>query len=977
MEADKLPFSRFKRIRTPKRFSLFYSLLVALGLACAWYVFSRQADLVSGAFFDPFPPSNWSGYLLATFGTAFAWIVVHGAYTNSFGLSLKSISLKDMQIAPAEANEDSILNRHLDEILYFFQSTEYDLVVIEDLDPFEDPDIFVTLREINGLINASKGTGRRVRFLYALRDDIFQNTDRTKFFEFIIPIVPIINHSNSIDKVLEQGRRIDLEARLDRRFLREVSRYLTDLRLIRNVFNEYVVYAANVRADRDAPLDPNKMLALLIYKNVLPKDFAALHRQEGVLSRVLGRYEDYVAKIEADIREQIEEMENDLAVGEAQALRDQTDLRKVYAMAIVSRIPAGNHVLHTSIGNIGLGTLADSDALETIIAQKLVSVSGTYMSRDTVHFRDLEESVDPTRSFKERVADLDRKSSKFKAGAEKRLRELKSELASLRTRRFNEVVRESQELIDQLFSEVSDNRELLKYLILEGYLDDTYYQYTSLFHGGRLSPNDNNFLIQIRGYTNPSPDFPIDNAAEVIASMRAEDFRHRYVLNRFLVDHFLTHPLEYGDRIRDAVEFIASHFEECGDFFRSYYARGLRVRELTQAMAPRWPDFAAAALEAPDGTTHAARVLAYVPDQALTVASSAMALRTKLSDNLRSIAGEGIDFDVDRLRALNIQVSDVASLEDVPDLRSYVAQEGLYRISVDNIRHIVKEVVGWRNVGDLETSHYSTLRKIGDSALLDRIDADFPSYISMLLSIEGNIAEDVAAISSIMGREDVDQEIRTQFLERQTTSLPSLDCVPASFHRFMLEGQHVEPSWENCFQFMASEAYDPDVFTSYLGDPETAASLSRQPIPSGETLAPLREFVFENDALDAEVYRAYVRQTSGTLIEFPDVDDSKLNILIEERKVSFTPSTFASLDDENLQVLFIATNFPSYEAEPEQYSINDDFRAKLLYSRLSDAQKLGLDDFYLDNSRPFGAHSSFSRPVCPCPRHRSASCGRG
>ena len=61
---------------------------------------------------------------------------------------------------------------------------------------------------INSLVNGNVGVRRKVRFLYALRDDMFSNTDRTKFFEFIIPVVPIINSSNSIDMVLKQGKRL-------------------------------------------------------------------------------------------------------------------------------------------------------------------------------------------------------------------------------------------------------------------------------------------------------------------------------------------------------------------------------------------------------------------------------------------------------------------------------------------------------------------------------------------------------------------------------------------------------------------------------------------------------------------------------------------------------------------------------------------------------------------------------------------------
>ena len=71
---------------------------------------------------------------------------------------------------------------------------------------------------------------------------MFDNTDRTKFFEFIVPVVPIINHSNSIDMVLRQGERLPIVRGLNEQFLRDVSLHLNDLRLIRNIFNEYAIY---------------------------------------------------------------------------------------------------------------------------------------------------------------------------------------------------------------------------------------------------------------------------------------------------------------------------------------------------------------------------------------------------------------------------------------------------------------------------------------------------------------------------------------------------------------------------------------------------------------------------------------------------------------------------------------------------------------------------------------------------------------
>jgi hypothetical protein len=116
------------------------------GVLSLWYVFDQRESIINGSFFDPLALNNWLNLSSFAMATIFLWMTLHHFYVASFGLALKSVSLKNIEISPVAANQESILNRHLDEIIYFFQSTDYDLVVIEDLDRFEDAQIFATLR---------------------------------------------------------------------------------------------------------------------------------------------------------------------------------------------------------------------------------------------------------------------------------------------------------------------------------------------------------------------------------------------------------------------------------------------------------------------------------------------------------------------------------------------------------------------------------------------------------------------------------------------------------------------------------------------------------------------------------------------------------------------------------------------------------------------------------------------------------------
>jgi len=420
-DANRLPLSRFKRLQSPGRWSKFASLFIVVGVVACWHLIGKRDSIMTGTFFVPLDWTNWLNFLTLGIGGSFVWSVFHHIYIASFGISLKSISLKDIEITPKAASEESILNRHLDEIIYFFQSTKYDLVVIEDLDRFNNSDIFVTLREINSLINANVGVKRPVRFLYALRDDMFMNTDRTKFFEFIIPVIPIINSSNSIDKMIEHSKRLSLESKLNLQFLREVSRYLNDLRLIQNIFNEYAIYVDNLETEYEGNLDANKLLAILIYKNVFPSDFEKLHREKGYLAEVLHGHSRYVAASEARCKAEIARLESLLDASSRQLPNDLHELRSIYAMAIVETLPEGARNLSLDQNTvIPIAALANADHMAAILASDQLRYISPQNYWQSLSIKELMEKVDANRTFSERRDEVERKSASFRDDAQKK-----------------------------------------------------------------------------------------------------------------------------------------------------------------------------------------------------------------------------------------------------------------------------------------------------------------------------------------------------------------------------------------------------------------------------------------------------------------------------------------------------------------------------------------------------------------------------
>lgn len=947
-DANKLPLSRFKRIQSPGVGSIFKSLFIMIGILALWYVFHQREDIISGTFFVPLSLSNWHNLGILMLAATFLWVTLHHFYVASFGLSLKSISLKDVEIKPAHDDQASILNRHLDEIVYFFQSTAYDLVIIEDLDRFNNADIFVTLREINSLVNENAGVKRTIRFLYALRDDMFVNTDRTKFFEFIIPVIPIINTSNSIDMVLEQGRRLELDGRLDRQFLREVSRYLNDLRLIQNIFNEYAIYVANLETDGENLLDANKLLAILIYKNVYPRDFERLHRGAGTLAGILNRKEQLIGDGETLYRKEITELEQGIATAERQTPSDLRELRQIYAMALIEKLPANVISVRHDPGEwTALPQLVGDDVFEQLIdAPRLLCRYTNH--QQWVDVSKLQSEVDSQKPFQQRKEEIESKAADNKSKSLRRISELRSKIATLRTTKLNELLRLNADRVQDLFKDFGENGngELARFLILEGHLDDTYYQYTSLFHSGRLSPNDNKFLIQIRAFITPEPDFPLDNPKEVIAAMRDEDFRQSYVLNVKLVDGLLSDRSRYLDQTQKFFEFLSSEFESCEGFFDAYYTSGSHVVGLLSGLVDTWKGLVPTAIAGPNNISHVTQLVSNLPESLLeALAWDFEELPEFVSANLPEILVNSPELAPERLGCLDFEVKDLAAIKDHFEIVHFMFDEGLFELTIANLEYVYQAILGEKDLEPLRERNFTAIRSKNNATLMKRVERDFDRYVrDILLELQGNSKEDVPAILDVVRHDTLDQDDLREFLARQTTLLPILEHVPKRLHAMLFKLNMIEPTWKNCLAFIKGEGFEAESLAGYLDRDVVRAAILEHPIPSDTDSLPLRQFLFNAGSLSDAAYREYAQALPKSFNTLPKgLEPTKLSILIDEGKITFTKESLDALaDDRDLQVLFVAANIDTYLASPDNFALDDGFREELLRSEINNVAKLGI-----------------------------------
>ena len=95
---------------------------------------------------------------------------------------------------------------------------------------------------INKIFRRKEKQYKPLRFFYLLRDDVFVTKDRTKFFDYIIPIVPVLDGTNSYDQFIRHLKQGNILEKFDSTFLQRLALYIDDMRVLKNVYNEFLVY---------------------------------------------------------------------------------------------------------------------------------------------------------------------------------------------------------------------------------------------------------------------------------------------------------------------------------------------------------------------------------------------------------------------------------------------------------------------------------------------------------------------------------------------------------------------------------------------------------------------------------------------------------------------------------------------------------------------------------------------------------------
>ncbi|MER6971109.1 hypothetical protein ABT304_08655 [Nocardioides sp. NPDC000445] len=613
--------SRFQRIRPLGwRKACWRAFLVAGAAVGALRLFD-----VAPARFPGLPDDVlWTWHLVAL-ATLSAAVVFAGAWLQRVlngRFSIQNVRVGSATVSLGEKSS-SYFDKYLDEIIHFFTQGDVRVVVLEDVDRFNDSHIFEELRELNTLINrAEELKSDPVRFVYALKDSIFKQLgrdehahpsdapddlaaegeallgSRTKFFDLVIPVVPFITPRSSRD-LLKGLLKKTSAPNVSETLVSLVARRLPDMRLLKNICNEYEVFADRLlptQADgTPSPLEPDKLFAMVVFKNIRLEEFEKVARGTSVLDQIYtssrGAVRHNLAYNEEKIRNARQALNN--IVNQADAERMGGRLTWFISQMIERSPGAGLRATGLQVGGTPFGTdaVGTQEFWAAVAASPSVTVMVLRHNPFTISDAQLRELLGSDLN-----PDAWRQSNEEALEAE--LAQLTQKSEGLRSSDFAELAVDVV-LLNPKKHELGSFRKMLTEklglglaleLALEGYIDQNFALYAGQFYGEFLSKNVMNFIVRQVQPGEPDFDytFTSEEAEALLGELGTGFLGEPASFNKSLLDHLF----DVGDeRASQLLAPAMSKTSKGGTgFLKLYLQESSKRDELATRLAAGWSE---------------------------------------------------------------------------------------------------------------------------------------------------------------------------------------------------------------------------------------------------------------------------------------------------------------------------------------------------------------------------------------------------
>lgn len=960
---DKIPDSHFKRIQNiPLGRKVIIALSITLWFLCLLLFWQNNyIEIVNPKNWSIDKNPDWEGIIISVisfFGISIIFYKIIELFRNS---KISRVSIQgEIELNNNEIEDKSIFNQYLDEIIYFFQKTEHNILIIEDLDRFENTNIFTKLREINILLNNSNLIKKKVSFIYAISDDFFTDKrERVKFFEYIIPIIPFVNYYNAEEQLKKLIKDSGLEENIfSDDFISDITPFIDDIdmRLLVNIFQEFLVYK-----DIVGKINPvnEQLFAIITYKNIAPEDFNKLGSRQGKLFSLLNDKDKYVRnfieEIDKEISEKEKYIENYIERISIEYPKNIEELKIIYLSHIFKEISSYE-------SNDFQEALSDFD--DVISKENIKYHYRDYYSRSegkySFNFSEIEKQVNPNLSYEERKELIQNKQNDEVKRIKDEIQELQRQKKAIKNWSLKEIFKEDVVDINDYIplrteQEGSIVNRLLRNLITQGYINENYIDYISLFHEGTISQKDKAFEVKVKSREMSEFNYKLEKVEGVVKKIGEKYFERKEIFNFDILDFLLVNQSIYNSKYKLFIKLLCNENETSLRFINEYIAQREDKKNFLTALLKECPEFCEYIFEKSNYSMNEKyglfeQILLCVEDikEFLQIQGKDLIKKMVENDVMYLYKPENNNpFESqaeDLLELLEVKIKKIEKPEDgYKYLYGTICFKNYYKITEANISLILKE---FGRVENFKEVNYTVISKSTHKPLKDYINSNIQEYIKeVYLKLPDVQQEDEYKFKELLKNKNLDEEIKVQIIEKVETSISELkDLKSLPIKKALLENKKVLPTWENIEDYYKScQNSLKEELINFLNNNDVYSALSDKKINT--SYRDLESDILVCNDISDEAYHKIIKSFERVYesLDFKDLSENKVDYLLKAHKFSMSENNYDTLRKSfpNKHIVLVENYFDSFLEDIENFELDEEDVLLILNSEgISIEQKL-------------------------------------
>ncbi|MFR5181053.1 hypothetical protein [Faecalibacillus intestinalis] len=629
----------------------------------------------------------------------------------------------------------------------------------------------------------------------------------------------------------------------DQNFLSDISLYIDEYRILKNICNEYLIYDSKLNV---IDLDPNKLFAMIVYKNIFPKDFSMLQMNLGYVKEVFDKKTKITEVIESNLREEIENLKTELSTTKDIRQNEIDELDATYFV-----LPDNLKIDSTDLEDISNGV-----ELIKMIKSNNYDVdeygrNGFFISEKNLknNFNKLLEIPE----YKKKFDILTKGKANEIQRIDKELIVKRNELEQIKRKSLSELINRDNK--EEIFNnKVDENNEddkndkylyikkspyfdLLKYIINNGYINEnTYFDYMSYFYPNGISQNDKIFLRSITDQKALDYDYRIDSPIKVYKRINKKYYLDPEVLNNSLLSYLLSADkedelLKINQLLKtnNNLDFITQYFDTYinTDKFCFYFLndseviRKIVLKEEIKAVEmikyalsfndleldENTIDFINDHSEIADGYKIVYDKYSYIEYINNTKDET---LKQRITENIGDKLVNNLKNNKIKFTHIDFQKVDLSFLE-------IIYKNHCYDISFDHVKQMMEYFYKLSSDCDYYSKNATLVFSNKEQSLYQYIIENPNTYLNMILNSSNNkINDNEEVVIEILNMNNLENNLKESYIERLDTKVTNISSVDSELWDSLLINRKVYETEDNIIRYFNEYQELDDVLIDFI-----------------------------------------------------------------------------------------------------------------------------------------------------------------